>query len=229
MDLITHVPGVTNSALFTPGPNTTAPWNVAHTGLTDGTSPNNASKNMAEIYNRLFLDRAAVIQKAGLTIDNNNWVQMAEAIEILIGSDPNLAEVINNTYIGPAPTLLRAFTSSVVLADMASPSAYYTLQTLSFVGARRARVQGHAAFGNTSASTCNVTLEMWLNGSNVFGSHYLGAILPPNGIAQIPITILDSLSSLNPATTYTLTLKGKKQSAVGPIPVQDTYLDVEFY
>jgi hypothetical protein len=83
MDLITHVPGITNSAAFTPGANTPSPWNTSHTGLTDGTSPNNATKNMAEIYNRLLLERAAIIQDAGLVIDYNNWTQMTTAIRLL--------------------------------------------------------------------------------------------------------------------------------------------------
>ena len=85
MDLITHIPGISVSAPFTPGLNTPSPWNVSHTGLTDGTSPNNATKNMAEIYNRELLARASVIQMAGLTIDNANWAQLAQAIALMSG------------------------------------------------------------------------------------------------------------------------------------------------
>ena len=83
MDLVNHIPGIANSASFTPGGNTPAPYNVAHTGLTDGTSPATASKNMAEIYNRWLLAQAAIIKEAGLTIDNANWTQMATAIKTL--------------------------------------------------------------------------------------------------------------------------------------------------
>jgi len=83
MDLVTHIPGIVNSASFTPGAGTPAPYNVAHTGLTDGTSPGTASKNQAEIYNRWLLTQAAVIKEAGLTIDNTNWTQMATAITTL--------------------------------------------------------------------------------------------------------------------------------------------------
>jgi hypothetical protein len=83
MDLITHIPGVAFSAPVTPGLNTPAPWNVSHTGLTDGTSPNNATKNMAEIYNRLLLANAAIIQDSGLTLDYTNWTQITSAIRLL--------------------------------------------------------------------------------------------------------------------------------------------------
>ena len=53
---------------------------VAHTGLTDGTGPTNASNNMAEIYNRLLLQIQATIVASGLTPDPNNWTQLPEAI-----------------------------------------------------------------------------------------------------------------------------------------------------
>ena len=86
MDLVNHIPGIANSASFTPGGNTPAPYNVAHTGLTDGTSPATASKNMAEIYNRWLLAQAAIIKEAGLTIDNANWTQMATAIKTLVAA-----------------------------------------------------------------------------------------------------------------------------------------------
>lgn len=95
MDLLSHVPGVNVTGSFTPGANTPAPFNVAHVGGVDGTGPQNATKNMAEIYNRLLLERAAVILKAGLAIDNENWVQMAEAIEKLIDDNSfNVDELI---------------------------------------------------------------------------------------------------------------------------------------
>lgn len=80
MNLIGHIPGVGPTALFNPGVATPAPWNVAHTGATDGTGPANATKNMAEIYNRMLLQVAATIQQAGLAIDNTNWAQLPAAI-----------------------------------------------------------------------------------------------------------------------------------------------------
>jgi len=80
MNLISHIPGVGPTAAFNPGPSTPAPWNVPHTGATDGTGPASATKNMAEIYNRLLLQMAATIQVSGLAIDNNNWAQLAEAV-----------------------------------------------------------------------------------------------------------------------------------------------------
>lgn len=108
MDLITHIPGITNSAPFTPGVNTPPPWHVSHTGLTDGTSPNNATKNMAQIYNRLLLERAAIIQAGGLTIDNNNWAQTVAAIRLMIGN--NFGGLCPNTGPASPPTEASPYT-----------------------------------------------------------------------------------------------------------------------
>ena len=108
MDLLSHVPGVNITGSFTPGANTASPYNVAHNGGVDGTGPQNATKNMAEIYNRLLLDRAALIQKAGLSIDNANWIQMAEAIfKIAGGLDGG---VCANTGPATAPTTANPYT-----------------------------------------------------------------------------------------------------------------------
>ncbi|MET3371225.1 hypothetical protein ABIC89_000258 [Variovorax boronicumulans] len=81
MDLINHIPGVSKSVAFRPGPNTPAPWNVLHIGAVDGNSPFTATKNMAEIYNRFWLEFAAAIEASGLAIDHDNWTQLAEAIK----------------------------------------------------------------------------------------------------------------------------------------------------
>lgn len=81
MDLASFIPGITNTASFSPGATTPPPFNVAHTGLTDGTSPATASANMAEIYNRLLLNIASTVTAAGITIDNNNWTQLPAAVK----------------------------------------------------------------------------------------------------------------------------------------------------
>jgi len=86
MNLVSFIPGIGPTALFTPGANTPAPFNVAHTGVTDGTSPATASNNMAELYNRILLAQASVIVKAGLTPDTDNWTQLAEAIAYMASS-----------------------------------------------------------------------------------------------------------------------------------------------
>ncbi|WP_137860807.1 hypothetical protein [Variovorax sp. 3P27G3] len=79
MDLINHIPGVANSGLFTPGPNTPSPWNVPITGAVDGNSPANATRNMAEIYNRLLFVNAALVEASGLPIDNDDWARLIHA------------------------------------------------------------------------------------------------------------------------------------------------------
>lgn len=80
MDLISFVSGIGPTAAFTPGANTPAPYNVSHTGATDGSSPSTSTNNMAEIMNRLLLQVAAVISGSGLTIDNLNWTQLLAAV-----------------------------------------------------------------------------------------------------------------------------------------------------
>ena len=170
--------------------------------------------------------------------DATKWIRWAftqQELDAYLASytagSPNLAAVINNSYIGPDPTVQRVFTQSTALSDLPVLETFYTLQTLIFTGARRARITGHAAFINSSTPNCGVVLEFWVNGSNIFGGHYLGAAIPASGgtgETQIPISISDLLVNLNPASTYTLTLKGKKKSAVGPIRVVDTYLSVEY-
>lgn len=79
MDLITHIPGIANSGLFTPGANTPSPWNVPITGAVDGNSPANATRNMAEIYNRVLFSHASLVEASGLPIDNADWAQLVHA------------------------------------------------------------------------------------------------------------------------------------------------------
>lgn len=80
MDLVSFVPSVGATASFTPGSSTPAPYNVSHIGLTDGVSPATASLNQAEIYNRILLQIASAIAGSGLTVDNNNWAQLGQAM-----------------------------------------------------------------------------------------------------------------------------------------------------
>lgn len=84
MDLASFIPGITNTGTFSPGSTTPPPFNVSHTGLTDGTGPSTSSKNMAEVYNRILLQIAATIASAGITIDNNNWTQLPAAVTALV-------------------------------------------------------------------------------------------------------------------------------------------------
>lgn len=83
MDLVTFIPGILNSASFSPGPATPAPFNVNHVGLVDGSYPDEASANVAQIYNRLLLQIASCIQYSGLTINNDNWAQLPYAVEAI--------------------------------------------------------------------------------------------------------------------------------------------------
>jgi hypothetical protein len=100
INLIGFIPGVGPTAAFTPGPSTPAPWNVNHTGATDGTGPSTATRNMAEIYNRFFLQQAAVIQQSGLAIDNDNWAQLAAAIQKIANDAASAVAVPQATVVG---------------------------------------------------------------------------------------------------------------------------------
>lgn len=80
MDLVSFIPGVGPTQSFSPGNTTPAPYNVNHTGMTDGTGPANSSSNMAEIYNRILLEIAATIDYSGIAIDHNNWAQLPAAV-----------------------------------------------------------------------------------------------------------------------------------------------------
>lgn len=116
LDLISHVPGVGNYALFTPGINTPAPLNFAHIGGVDGTDRNTATQNVAQLYNRLMLQVAAVVYTSGLVIDPDNWTQLALAVQT----------IANNAAAGavaalPAATTLIA--GKVILSTSAEAVA----------------------------------------------------------------------------------------------------------
>lgn len=108
MDLINHIPGVANSGIFLPGANTPAPWNVPHVGAVDGTSPLDATRNMAEIYNRMLLEFAAIVQAAGLAIDHANWTQAAQAIQSMTRAGGPAGQVSFFAQSAPPPGWLKA-------------------------------------------------------------------------------------------------------------------------
>lgn len=121
------------------------------------------------------------------------------------------------------------FSPILVLNDMGTPNQEYVLQTVAVTGTDSVRLDGRAAFRNTNTTDLvNVTLELFMNGSGVDSPNtYLGAVVPPatGGMyTQIPITISKIVTGLNPSSTYTFTLIGKKQQAVGPVNVLDAYL-----
>lgn len=98
MDLVTFIPGIANSTTFSPGGTTPSPYNVNHTGLTDGTGPANSSANVAQIYNRLLLQIASTIDFSGLGIDNNNWAQLPYAVRKIA------QDVVNSSLSGGVVT-----------------------------------------------------------------------------------------------------------------------------
>jgi hypothetical protein len=103
MDLVSFIPGVGSTQNFTAGVNTPAAYVGPNIGMTDGTSVATASKNMAEVYNRILLQIAATIQGAGLTIDNTNWAQLLAAVQTIANTAASTAVsnvlTLNNTNV----------------------------------------------------------------------------------------------------------------------------------
>lgn len=152
MDLASFVPGIGPTAPFTPGSNTPPPFNVQHTGLTDGTGPATASKNMAEIYNRVLLEIRAVTVAAGLAIDNNNWTQLQVAIKKIasessagtIGQVTTPPQFDNSTKIATTEFVNRALGSVPGVAEIFSSTT----------------IQGSAAGWVGYVNTPNITVTL---------------------------------------------------------------------
>lgn len=85
MNVVSGFSGIGPVGSFTPGSSTPAPFNVPHTGLTDGAGPSSASINVAELYNRILLQIDAAIAGAGLTVDHTNWAQLGQAMAAYVG------------------------------------------------------------------------------------------------------------------------------------------------
>jgi hypothetical protein len=84
--LIRHILGFGTAGSVNIGANTPAPYGGATVeGFVDGTGPQNASKNMAEFYNRHGFAYQHLVEAAGLTFDRENWAQMTQAVIALGG------------------------------------------------------------------------------------------------------------------------------------------------
>jgi hypothetical protein len=88
--LIDHIANHGSDGGVTIGANTPAPYGGANlTGFVDGTGPQNASKNMAEFYNRQVFAAKHLLEAAGLTWDPANWAQMTQAVQsIALDANP---------------------------------------------------------------------------------------------------------------------------------------------
>jgi hypothetical protein len=87
--LVDGITGVGPTSQFLLGPNTIAPYaGTSVVGLTDGTSPATASKNVAEIYNDILFNIRIIIEKAGLTFDPADNSQLLRAIQKLANYSP---------------------------------------------------------------------------------------------------------------------------------------------
>ena len=102
MDFLATPDTVTGTAgSATPG----APTRVGL--LTDGTSPNDASKNWAKYYNMLLEEMRHIIVTFGGTPDDDNWHQAADNLKARLtfnGIDADLGDT--NKFFGDVDTLL---------------------------------------------------------------------------------------------------------------------------
>ncbi len=88
-DVTSDIAGVGPVANFTLGLNTQAPYaGFSIVGLTDGVSAATASKNMAEIDNRMLFERRYTIELAGLTYDPLDDSQFVRALQKLPNISP---------------------------------------------------------------------------------------------------------------------------------------------
>lgn len=128
----------------------------------------------------------------------------------------------------------KAFTPLIAVASIPGPDVPTTVQSLQITGSSWARITGHVAYRNTSPAgtgSSNITTEMYMNGSPI-GGHYLGAVCPAadadGALVQIPVTITNVLTGLNPLQSYTITLVAKKQDGLASVSALDTYLEADY-
>ena len=97
MDFLATPDTVTGTAgSATPG----APTRVGL--LTDGTSPNDASKNWAKYYNMLLEEMRHIIVTFGGTPDDDNWHQAADNLKLRLianGIDADLSQIGSSTRL----------------------------------------------------------------------------------------------------------------------------------
>lgn len=174
MDLVSFIPGVGPTTSFVPGASTPPPFNVAHTGLTDGTGPTTSSNNMAEIYNRLLLNIAATIVSAGIPLDQNNWTQLPQAVNALVNQ------------------ALTGFTSSITTPPQFDNDG--SISTTAFVQRALGNMQSVVSItGNTTLLAADAGKVFNISGSGI------SITINPSGL--IPGTtytfICDPLSTTN--------------------------------
>lgn len=100
--LIDHIANHGSDGSTTIGANTPAPYAGANvTGFIDGTGPQNASKNMAEFYNRQVFAYKHLLESAGIVFDPANWAQMTQAVYAI-------ANYASNSGSGIPPIFLNA-------------------------------------------------------------------------------------------------------------------------
>lgn len=177
MDLVSFIPGVGPTASFSPGATTPPPFNVAHTGLTDGTGPTNASNNMAEIYNRLLLQIQATIVASGLTPDPNNWTQLPEAIVAFIN------------------TALNAYSGTVVTQPQFDRDT--SIATTEFVQRALGNYRGIAAIATSQTITAS-------DAGRVFYVTSAGVTITLNPAGLIPGAAYTFITSAADPSTLTL-------------------------
>jgi hypothetical protein len=199
MDLITHIPGITNSGSFTPGANTPAPFNASHTGAVNGAGPSTATKNMAEIFNRMALSDAALITMLGGSIDNANWVQGPELLLAALNAI--------NTNAGALNTNINTVSTGLA-AELVARAAGDVKQRCSL---RRTNAQNISAGVTQFVGWTDVAGQAWNSGANI--------VIPAGVPAATPFEVRGMLSVTRANTSPVVVLIKINGVALAGVPL----------
>jgi hypothetical protein len=124
--------------------------------------------------------------------------------------------------------LTSAFTPGVAFSDIPTLNTDLLVQSVSVTGATYLDVTGTCGFRNTTASSCNTTVQIKLFRTSplaLIGEAQFQGCISINNL-QIPATSFGTFQNLDPAVTYSVQLIARKQQAVGPIEVSDPCVTV---
>lgn len=114
----------------------------------------------------------------------------------------------------------RAFTAATALSDI-PPATLTVTQSVTITAASYIDATAYMAFKNNDATPTNMTsrLRLMQGATQIALGDYLGCAAAAG--VQVPMTLRQRFTGLNPALTYTLQLVVYKELAVGPVAILD--------
>lgn len=164
-------------------------------------------------------------------IANKPYDLVYDGVEFIVVDPNNLTQSELDARYQFKPSITRLFVPSTVLANIPAPFVEYAVLNLTATNCRSITINASLLIANITTSASNVacTVGLKVNGSRLpFGNRYIGSVIPPNGTAQIPTTISDTLIGLDPSLSYEIELFVSKQQAVGPVTILDAFLSLEY-